>query len=429
MIMIDFLESNNENGVLYAPTQVGKTNKICKIIEKCILLKIPVILSTDNKKDQQEQFVYRIKTNIKKIILVNISDKKCESVISDCIKNNKHFVLCVLDNNYQAEKLIVLLTSVYTRYNEMNKIKKILMIHDEADMITKDKDTKNIVETQCESHKKWLELIDIFHSKKIDIELKRLFVTATPENCVLLYDIYSPYLIKLEIPKSYVGYNKLVFSNINKKESVLDMLQHEVERIKKNNTNEAILYCIDRKISDGQNTILESLSKSLKCILNTYNGNGIMTYMRTNKLSKSFERVLEDKKIKYVKEEKYYTIKNITIRCFYQILKSINENCVITIGKDLICRGISYVGEDEVNPITATTMFYKPGPQMHAVGICQTIGRITRNAMPNLIRKIYTSKDVYNTYIKYNINQEKYINETIDKKVLVNNPYKKCRKT
>ena len=55
-------------------------------------------------------------------------------------------------------------------------------------------------------------------------------------------------------------------------------------------------------------------------------------------------------------------------------------------------------------------MFYKPGNTMHAVGICQTIGRITGCAMPDLKRRLYAPKDVYDTYVNYNKNQELYIN-------------------
>jgi len=102
-------------------------------------------------------------------------------------------------------------------------------------------------------------------------------------------------------------------------------------------------------------------------------------------------------------------MKNMAIRKFYTIIKSIGENCIITIGKDLICRGISYVGEDVEEPITATTMFYKPGKTMNIVGMCQTIGRITGCAMPTLNRRLYCPKDVYENYMKYNRDQETYI--------------------
>jgi hypothetical protein len=169
--------------------------------------------------------------------------------------------------------------------------------------------------------------------------------------------------------------------------------------------------------------------------VNTYNSNGISTYIRSVSLANKFEHQLKKYEIKFTKKDKYYQIKNITIRKFYTIVKKIGENCVVTIGKDLICRGISYVGENQTEPITATTMFYKPGSTMHAVGICQTIGRITGCAMPSLNRRLYASKDVYDTYIKYNKNQEQFIKKieksndsTITKDIieeLVFNKYKR----
>jgi hypothetical protein len=105
----------------------------------------------------------------------------------------------------------------------------------------------------------------------------------------------------------------------------------------------------------------------------------------------------------------YITVKNIPIRVFYTICKALGQNCVLTIGKDLIARGISYVSEDTSGPLTATTMIYIPGTSMHSVGICQTVGRITGCAMPNLKRTLYAPQDVIDTYISYNKNQESYL--------------------
>jgi hypothetical protein len=142
--------------------------------------------------------------------------------------------------------------------------------------------------------------------------------------------------------------------------------------------------------------------------VNTYNGNGITTYIKES-LRVNFERKLKKYDIVFQKVGKYYKMKNMAIRKFYTIIKSIGENCIVTIGKDLISRGISYVGEDEDEPITATTMFYKPGKNMNVVGMCQTIGRITGCAMPSLNRRLYCPKDVYENYMKYNCDQETYI--------------------
>ena len=51
----------------------------------------------------------------------------------------------------------------------------------------------------------------------------------------------------------------------------------------------------------------------------------------------------------------------------------------------LIARGISFVSSEKTpDAIAATTMIYRPGVTMHNVGLCQTIGRITVTARPDL---------------------------------------------
>jgi len=243
------------------------------------------------------------------------------------------------------------------------------------------------------------------------MDLKRVFVTATPENCSMLYKIEAPDVIQLEIPATYVGYKNIEYISLEDDLDIKEVLEHEVARIKRSKTYEAILYCIERKIVDGHEEVLRGISSYLKCVVNTYNGNGITAIMRTLTMSKKFEALLKKHNIKYVRNDKYFTMKNLAIRKFYTYCKKVGENCVVTIGKDLISRGISYVSEDKVEPITATTMIYKPGMSMHSVGITQAIGRITGCAMPNLQRRLYAPQEVIETYKTYNKNQEAYIKE------------------
>jgi hypothetical protein len=411
-VFFKFLESKSVNGVIYAPTQVGKSAATHAFIETCFKYNTPVIVSTDNKTDQQEQLFYRIQKELvgADVTMLKVSDKKFDYNLRECIKTqNKRFVIFCLDNASQIEKLIEQLASNYLRYSQMKEIKNLAIIHDEADTITKDKNTDNLNENQAASHKKWLELRDLINNNMGTIDLKRVFVTATPENCCMLYNIECPDVMKLEIPSCYTGYKTIKHIALEDDIKIKKLLKAQVERINEQETYEAILYCIDRKIVDGQDVILKSLASELKCIVNTYNSNGITTFIRTLALGKKFERELNRHEISFTKKDKYYQIKNITIRKFYTIIKKIGKRCVVTIGKDLICRGISYVGENQTEPITATTMFYKPGHTMHAVGICQTIGRITGCAMPDLQRTLYAPKDVYDTYINYNKNQEHYI--------------------
>jgi hypothetical protein len=411
-VFVKFLESKSVNGLIFAPTQVGKSAATGAFIETCFKYNTPVIVSTDNKTDQQEQLYYRIEKDLAgaEVTMLKVTDKKFGENLKKCIKEkNKRFVIFCLDNSSQIEKLIMELAGNYVRCAEMKEIKRIAIIHDEADTITKDKDTETQNENQATSHRKWLELRDLVNKNMGSIDLKRVFVTATPENCCMLYNIECPDVMKLEIPSCYTGYKEIEHTIFEDDLNIKKLLKAEIDRINEEETYEAILYCVDRKIIDGHDRVLKSLAEDLKCIVNTYNGNGITTFIRKISLGKKFEHELNKYEISFTKKDKYYQIKNISIRKFYTIIKKIGERCVITIGKDLISRGISYVGENQTQPITATTMFYKPGNTMHAVGICQTIGRITGCAMPDLHRKLYAPKDVYDTYMNYNKNQELYI--------------------
>lgn len=423
---VKFLESKSVNGLIWAPTQVGKSAATRVFIETCFKYNTPVIVSTDNKTDQQEQLYNRIEAELMgaEVELLKVTDKTFEKDLRKCIEEgNKRFVIFCLDNCSQIEKVIIQLTSNYVRYEQMADIKRIAIIHDEADTVAKDQDTENIKNGQAQSHKKWLELKNVINNRMGKLDLKRIFVTATPENVVLLYQVECPDVMRLEIPATYTGYDKIEHVKMEDDLNIGRHLLSEVERIKEAGTYEAILYCIDRKIVDGHEVLLNNLSNQLNCIVNTYNGDGICTFIKKS-LRVKFEKKLNKYDIEFQKVGRYYKMKNMAIRKFYTIIKSIGENCIVTIGKDLICRGISYVGENIEDPITATRMFYKPGKTMNAVGICQTIGRITGCAMSSLNRKLYCPEDVYKTYITYNKNQEIFIkkieqNEELTTKVVV----------
>jgi len=423
---VKFLESKSVNGLLWAPTQVGKSAATRVFIETCFEHNTPVIVSTDNKTDQQEQLYNRIESELMgaEVDLLKVSDKTFEKDLRKCIEERKkRFVIFCLDNSSQIEKVIIQLTSNYVRFSQMADIKRIAIIHDEADTVAKDQDTENIKNGQAQSHKKWLELKNVINNRMGNLDLKRIFVTATPENVCMLYQVECPDVMRLEIPATYTGYDKIQHIQMEDDLKIKKHLSSEVERIKEAGTYEAVLYCIDRKIVDGHEVLLKNLSEQLNCVVNTYNGDGITTYIKRN-LREKFEKKLSKHDIEFQKVGRYYKMKNMAIRKFYTIIKSIGENCIVTIGKDLICRGISYVGEGMEDPITATTMFYKPGKTMNAVGICQTIGRITGCAMPSLNRKIYCPEDVYITYMTYNKNQELFIkkieqNDDLSTKVVI----------
>ncbi len=410
-----FLESYSENALITAPTQVGKTNATREFIEACFEENVPVIVSTDNKTDQNEQLRDRVEAGLcgADVTMMNVTDRTFTDDLKKCILDqNYRFVIFCLDNASQIEKLIMNISSMVIRHiNETSMLKKIALIHDEADQITKDTDITSVSCDQAKSHQKWLEFVDLVNNNIRFMRLKRVFVTATPENVVMMYNIQNADVIKLKIPTTYVGYKDIDYIQLEDDIHVKRILKSEVERIKAAGTYEAILYCIERKITDGHQKVLKSVCSVLNCIVNTYNGNGITAHLKTVRMSNQFEAVLKKEApgLKYKRNDKMFTIKNMPIRRFYSICKLLGENCVVTIGKDLISRGISYVSEDQDEPLTATTMIYKPGTAMHSVGLAQTIGRVTGCAMPNLKRRVYAPEDVIKTYKAYNENQEKYL--------------------
>lgn len=419
-----FLKSTKTNALIWAPTQVGKTSAMIDFIEACFKHDVPVMVSTDNKTDQCEQLYNRIVEALggEDVKVLRVSDKNFQKKFLEVLKSGvKRYVVMCLNNASQIRRLhdVLELASAPRHSRYFRDTKAFAVVHDEGDAITKDQDVDIANAGQCASHKAWIQVMDMFTSNEwgMDIELKRVFVTATPENCCMLYNISSPVVFKLPIPHDYVGYKRIVYEHLPNRTLVRDVIGEEVARISEAGTHEVILYCVERKINQGQDNVLVSLSANLNCTVHTYNGKGVTVMFKTEARAKMFEKSMTKRKIRFTRPAtRTFNIKKIPIRTFYAICKEAGENCVVTIGMDLIARGISYVGEDKDAPFTATVMVYKPGKTMHAVGIAQTVGRITGTAMPHLPRKLYAPNDVIETYIKYNQNQEKYIDAIFDEK-------------
>jgi hypothetical protein len=409
-----FLAEDKKHGLIWAPTQVGKSAALVKFIETCMSLKTPVIVSTDNKTDQCEQLYDRVAKGLRgqAVDLVKVGQSNFQKRLRDIVKSgSQRYVVFCLNNSVQINALIegLVIVGCGPDKSAFNTTARLALSHDEADTITKDPNTEDVCEWQAESHKAWLQLIAFFRTTFPSMDLKRMFVTATPENCCLLYNIVCPDVFRIDVPCNYVGYTDVAFAPLSDSKKIKDILQEEVSRIKATGTNEIILYCVDRKVGNGQDVALGTFASLLECTVNTYNGKGIAVMFPNLGKRFAFEEMLRAHKIPFTHSENITKIKTLTIRRFYTMCKAVGEKCVVTIGKDLIARGISYVGEDEFEPLTATTMIYKPGTTMHAVGITQTVGRITGCAMPNLQRKLYAPKDVIDTYVAYNKNQQIYI--------------------
>jgi hypothetical protein len=443
----DYIESENPHGLIYAPTQVGKTEAIIQCIKTCLVSNTPIVVSCDNKIDQLDQMYYRIgrRLNGMDARMLIVTDRKFVTEFHEIIRSgSKRYIIFVMNNAKQINKFLDSCGAILVRANVRAPFKmttKFAFIHDEADTHVKHAEVNESSDGQMVSHKSWIELMDSFKDNFQHItRVKRLFVTATPESVCMLYNIKKATVFSLDVPEDYVGcgHKNFLYTELEDDADINRLVSDEVARIKSAASCEVILYCIERNIVVGQNTVMEHLGEMLDCIVSTYNGNGICAIFPTNEMRENFAMLCmrfnedvaasfkADKKsdpnfnkndMKYKRIigitrvlEKRLDIKNMTIADFYKACQMVNETCVVTIGKDLIARGISYCGSNrDPDTFAATTMFYKPGTTMHAVGMTQAIGRITGTARPEVPRRLYAPERVIVAYKAYNYNKRLYL--------------------
>jgi len=408
----------NERKVLtYAPTQVGKTNAIINIVKDCVSRGISIVISSDNKKDQMIQLFNRLVKTVeedydtfKNCFITTVDNKNFDSIVENMEEYNT-FVICLLDNKTQIQKTYEKIISIH----EQKQLGSVCIINDEGDVVTKARNITDVA-NQPESHKKWIE----FTQKTSDrgISVKRVFVSATPENVVY---IHKPgYLWDLPIPDNYVGHDKINFNELNdfSSQQITRILAREV-RLRKQEGG-IILYCVERnKDSDENdnnqmkvfNDIVLNLKQTGLDAVTMYNSDGIKVVFRLKKQKTMFINKIETLDLKYTMDNNVINVnkRDIVISKFYGYLQSCDCKVVLTIGKDLISRGISFVSDHKENPLTATTMIYKPGHQLHCVALCQAIGRLTGTAQSKLSRRLYTTDDVYNNYMTFIENQKEII--------------------
>lgn len=391
----NFLECTEANHALItAPTQVGKTNSIKGLVKKCLRRGIPVILSSDNKTDQQLQMYTRLTTELgqEKINFIMYENRsKFSKKFNQCVKEGETPIVFCLDNYSQIQNV-----SEVTFRKFLNFYEKIVIIHDEGDVVTRNDSGYENTEEASASHRSWVEYINDL--EKVGTAVKRVFVTATPLNCLSHYEIMPEFIINLTPPESYVSYRDIQF--VNQDTDRLVLYDNFVNRNRENDEYAACLLVMNRRVN-AHLDLLESFSESLDypdVFIHTYNSKGI-----------HFEKYLPlEGKYDFALNEQtgYYTIKNCPISELYSIVKANGYRTVFTIGMDMISRGISFVGKDFDDPITATMMVYEPSGTLHNVALNQTIGRLTGTASPDLDRTLVCTPEVYHEYVSYNRNIE-----------------------
>lgn len=407
--------------VIIGETQLGKTEKICEFIYEGFRRGINSIVSCDNKIDQMMLIIERLiiyfedRTLIKNGEIIQwkiISAKQPANEIERCLKEKIMFVVVCLDNNSQIKKVKSMINNNKKEFG----VKKILVIHDEGDVVNKHGNVQSRETDQPKSHNSWL---NFFEYLRDDFKVKRVFVTATPINIPVLFNENPIKYLFIEKKSSYRGHDDINCRIMDNDCDKQDILKYEIDRIMRNTRDgeggEAILICIERKVSDKtQFNILMNQSQKFPDILShTYNGEGISFYSK-----KDYGKKLRDNKITYTENSGIITIKNkpnhkpqISIKKFYAMCQDLGEKVVLTIGYDLIQRGISYVSENPVKPLSATVLIGEFGKTLTKVNLEQIVGRITGCSRPDLERYLYLTKRDMDEYKGWMTNRKKMIDD------------------
>jgi hypothetical protein len=375
---------------------MGKTGLVNDILNETGAGSISVV-SCDNRDDQVRQFSKRMHVagienmkieDVKITRAGNIKKAFLERIVRHYDSQGK-LTFVLLNNTAQVAKLSVIINQLL----RILVVERYQVFHDEADLINKsDKVDSNGPEKIAKVHKDWIEHfnnIKVFNQLKF---IKRVWISATPENCSLIKDVKAKNVFVLPKHPHYRCQNK--FEEWPKENcDELEPLIKEVRRIKGQNSKEVILYCTER-LNAAQATISLELCRKAKCPVVSYNGLGNTVFKpgQTPRLNRcdSISDILA------------------------QLEQDLYTGPVIVVGHALMSRGISFVSSKRGDkPLTATVMFYKGSKTTNAVNIAQRCGRTagtSRNDIP--VRKIYCSKAINDCDTNY------FSNQTVIYKVL-----------
>jgi hypothetical protein len=416
------------NSIITSATQNNKTKFILSQVKNFDNTFLTWVC-TANKTDQLQQLFSRTITQCPDFLVLKVTDPKFLNKIKNALQMKKKVICFFLDNFSQISKVNSNIVCLRTMY--LHNIKTMVFCLDEGDLIAKSNITNKIVKSneQMKAHVEWVLLMDSLKiiknsdSKILDINIKRIFITATPEAIMMLYDIERCDVIYLQYDKNYVSYKNIITQEIDtdtENTSVLiDIINKENTRIINENKKQVILISshvnVESDEKSHKSTMFLLRDKLPKITTSTYNGEGITCYTP----DKSLKLILKRNKYlkEYNKEMDLFTFKkDLSIAEFYSLCKMSKVMTFITIGKNLMCRGISFVSlndeDDEEYPLCATVMVYLPGKTITQVGLTQAIGRILGTSNPEIqSRYLYTSTDVITSYNAYNKNQEKLMEQ------------------
>ena len=402
-----------------APPQCKKTEQMLWDMS-VIIPHRNIIVLVDNKNDQQQQMMSRLqrhKTNgnlpVETAILSDsITSKKIIAHFKKMFRDNqKHQIVVLKFNSAQIEKL----SDAIVLGKEENQSSTIAfqIFVDEGDIATKHENTEEVVDGQPKVHASFIQLRNKCEQKQIPCAIQ--FISATPQNILVNYPVER---IDTHRPSShYTGYQDIEFVSLPVSKSVdtvTELTPGIIQEMHRNGEKGNILICTNRKKADQEKLV--RIVKQWNIMTMTYNGDGIVLFVPVQYVS-----AFQHQRVTYRSEIGNNSFSQIDAQTFlskdafigdvYQMINNMGVMVCVTIGKDLMSRGMSFcsVSRTDSIPFATTRMIVDVANTTHCVGLIQMIGRLLGTVCPSYRRILYCQQKVYDDYIHANHDLEENI--------------------
>ena len=379
-----------------------------------------IIVLVDNKNDQQQQMMSRLqkhKTNgnlpAETTILSDaLTSKKITAQFKKMFRDNQnHQILVLKFNSAQIEKLTDAI--ILGKEENLSSTIAFQILVDEGDIATKHENTIEVVEGQPKVHASFIHLRNKCEQKQISCAIQ--FISATPQNVLVNYPVER---IDTHRPSAnYRGYRDVEFVCLPVSKTV-DAVTHLtpgiIQEMHRNGEKGNILICTNRKKADHEKLV--RIVKQWNIMTMTYNGDGIVLFVPMQYLSAfQHERDTYRSDIATMSfsqiDAQTFLSKDAFIGDVYQIINNMGVMVCVTIGKDLMSRGMSFcsVSREDSIPLATTRMIVDVANTTHCVGLIQMIGRLLGTVCPFYKRVLYCQQKVYDDYIHANQDLEENI--------------------
>ncbi len=373
--------------LLTSLTQVGKTRVMIKGINACIMLGKLVIITMDNFKDHLEQTMSRIKLEIDypDTVFIETSDKCIDGTndkkwiddYSRAISSRKPAIIFALNNKNRVKQILKFL-QIITRQYQID----LVIFHDEGDLVIKDT-CSEFSEKQPRVHQEWTRVQQIIKDNPSS-QLCRIFITASPETCCVVYSIKECRIYNIEPCSEYTSPMDIEWAHNSE-------LHEECKRI--TNLKGSLLYKTSLECFDHEKILEQLMIEIPWAVIHTYNGQKTLLY-----IPDTYTTIFEKISLEQSKNNPRICImpNNIPIRKLYSIFEQEQVSLVITIGGVLLSRGISFVSES--GQFCALGMYYIVSKDTHCTGMLQSIGRLCGNVRPGIKRRLLSEEKVFQNY-------------------------------